>query len=103
MGYSNEAVLEALRRAQFRQVPWPRRPRVFVFLREQGLIETVRQPSPLVPGYHAPVDIAVLTARGKAEIGRLERSERQVSWSDERASLYSVSVPGTAAVADQQL
>lgn len=103
MGYSNEAVLEALRRAQFRQVPWPRRPRVFEFLREQGLIETVRQPSPLVPGYHAPVDIAVLTAQGKAEIGRLERSERLASWTDERASVYACGARANAAVAGQQL
>jgi len=97
MMYSNEAVLEALRRAQFRQVPWPKRPRVFEFLRQQGLIETMRQPSPLVPGYHAPVDIAVLTSRGKAEIGRLERRERAAEWTDEKALGYALAARAESA------
>ncbi|WP_370642937.1 MULTISPECIES: hypothetical protein [Mycetohabitans] len=89
MDYTNEAVLEGLRRAQYRQVPWPRRPRVFEFLREQGLIGTARQPSPLVPGYHAPVDIAVLSAQGKTELGRLERRARLPAWSVERELRYA--------------
>lgn len=86
--HSNEAVLEALRHAQYRQVPWPKRPKVFEFLRGAGLLETIRQRTPDGPGYHAPVDIAVLTPRGKAEIVRLERSERAPSWTDERVNLY---------------
>ncbi|RKP50236.1 hypothetical protein [Pararobbsia silviterrae] len=88
MKHSNEAVLEALRHAQYRQVPWPKRPKVFEFLRGAGLLETIRQRTPDGPGYHAPVDIAVLTARGKAEIVRLERSERAPTWSNERVNLY---------------
>jgi hypothetical protein len=88
--YSNEAVLEALRRAQFRQVPWLKRPRVFEFLHQQGLLETMRQASPLVPGHHAPVDIAVLTARGKAEMDRLERCERSSHWIGEKALGYAL-------------
>jgi hypothetical protein len=97
--YSNEAVLDALRRAQFRQVPWPKRPRVFEFLRQQGLLETMRQPSPLVPGHHEPVDIAVLTARGKEEIGRLEQCERSSHWIDVKAFVYVLAGRAEAAVA----
>src|ERR1700677_1450269 len=89
MTYSNEAVLEALRRAQLRQVPWVKRPLVFEFLRTQGLLETVRQRKAAAPGYHSPVDIAVLTDSGKAEIERLERDERALRWDDLRALGYS--------------
>ena len=66
--FSNEAVLEALRRVQYRQVPWARRPGVFEYLRGLGLMETVRQRT-VAPGagFHAPVDIAVLTDKGRAE------------------------------------
>jgi hypothetical protein len=88
MNYSNEAVLEALRRIQYRQVPWPRRPRVFEFLRSCGLLETARQRTASAPGYHAPVDIAVLTEMGKAEVERLERAERGMMWSDMRTVIY---------------
>ena len=75
--YSNEAVLEALRRAQYRQVPWARRPGVFQYLRALGLMDTVRQRTVApAPGFHAPVDIAVLTERGRAEFARLAHDER---------------------------
>jgi hypothetical protein len=96
--YSNGAVLEALRRAQFRQVPWSKRPRVFEFLRQQGLLETMRQPSRPVPGHHEPVDIAVLTVRGKEEIGRLEQRERLSHWIDEKALVYVLAARTEAAV-----
>jgi hypothetical protein len=96
--YSNGAVLEALRRVQFRQVPWPNRPRVFEFLRQQGLLETMRQPSRPVPGHHEPVDIAVLTARGKEEIGRLEQRERSSHWIDEKALVFVLAARAEAAV-----
>lgn len=89
MTYSNEAVLEALRRAQLRQVPWAKRPQVFEFLREMGLLDTVRQRTAAAPGYHSPVDIAVLTEIGKAEIDRLERSERSAQWLAMRAGDYA--------------
>jgi hypothetical protein len=92
MNYSNEAVLEALRRVQYRQVPWPRRPRAFEFLRTCGLLETARQRTASAPGYHAPVDIAVLTELGKAEVERLERSERTMGWTDLRAAVYAVNM-----------
>jgi len=88
--YSNEAVLAALRRALFRQVLWSKRPRVFEFLYQQGLLEAMRQASPTVSGYHAPVDIAVLTARGKAEIDRLERREQSSQWITEKALGYAL-------------
>ena len=93
MTYSNEAVLEALRHAQLRQVPWAKRPQVFEFLRETGLLELVRQRTAAAPGYHSPVDIAVLTETGKAEIDRLERSERSAHWQDAREGDYEKRVP----------
>jgi hypothetical protein len=98
--YSNEAVLEALRRVQYRQVPWARRPGVFEYLRGLGLMDTVRQRT-VAPGagFHAPVDIAVLTERGRAEFARLAREERSLGWSAQRAVDYSPKAI-RAAVAD---
>ena len=90
--YSNEAVLEALRRVQYRQVPWAKRPGVFEYLRGLGLMETVRQRT-VAPGagFHAPVDIAVLTDKGRAEFNRLAREERALSWTNARSGEYSPS------------
>ena len=98
--YSNEAVLEALRRVQYRQVPWARRPGVFEYLRGLGLMETARQRT-VSPGagFHAPVDIAVLTERGRAEFTRLAREERSLNWSASSKDDY-VPKPVGAAVAD---
>jgi|ERR1700733_12666782 hypothetical protein len=95
--YSNEAVLEALRRVQYRQVPWARRPGVFEYLRSLGLMDTVRQRT-VAPGagFHAPVDIAVLTERGRAEFARLAREERLLGWSAQRAGNYSPKTIGVA-------
>jgi len=88
--YSNEAVLEALRRVQYRQVPWARRPMVFEYLRGLGLMDTVRQRTVApAPGFHAPVDIAVLTDRGRAEFARLARDERSLQWSSTRVANYT--------------
>ena len=87
--YSNEAVLEALRRVQYRQVPWARRPEVFQYLRDLGLMDTVRQRTVApAPGFHAPVDIAVLTDRGRAEFARLARDERALNWTAQRMADY---------------
>ena len=87
--YSNEAVLEALRRVQYRQVPWARRPEVFQYLRDLGLMDTVRQRTVApAPGFHAPVDIAVLTERERAEFARLARDERALSWTEQRMADY---------------
>ncbi|CAD6558862.1 hypothetical protein ACFQ3P_32415 [Paraburkholderia sabiae] len=87
--YSNEAVLEALRRAQYRQVPWAKRPGVFQYLRSLGMMDTVRQRTVApAPGFHAPVDIAVLTERGRAEFARLSRDERALDWDARRMCHY---------------
>jgi hypothetical protein len=95
--YSNEAVLEALRRAQYRQVPWARRPGGFEYLRALGLMETVRQRTVApAPGFHAPVDIAVLTDRGRAEFGRLERYERSLDWTARKMHDYVAAEHRTA-------
>ncbi len=97
--YSNEAVLEALRRAQYRQVPWARRPGVFEYLRALGMMDTVRQRTVApAPGFHAPVDIAVLTDRGRAEFARLARDERSLDWDRHRASDYVAAEPRAAAL-----
>ncbi|SAL66683.1 hypothetical protein AWB71_03963 [Caballeronia peredens] len=88
--YSNEAVLEALRRAQYRQVPWAKRPNVFGLLRALGLLELARQRTVApAPGFHAPVDIAVVTERGKLEFTRLSRDERSSDWDLRRAEPYT--------------
>jgi hypothetical protein len=95
--YSNEVVLEALRRAQYRQVPWARRPGVFQYLRALGLMETVRQRTVApAPGFHAPVDIAVLTDRGRAEFARLERDERAMTWTTRKMNDYVAAEHRTA-------
>jgi hypothetical protein len=87
--YSNEAVLEALRRAQYRQVPWAKRPGVFQYLRSLGMMDTVRQRTVApAPGFHAPVDIAVLTDVGRSEFARLARDERSLDWDARRVCIY---------------
>jgi hypothetical protein len=94
--YSNETVLEALRRAQYRQVPWARRPGVFQYLRALGLMDTVRQRTVApAPGFHAPVDIAVLTEQGRAEFARLAHAETQLSWTVQRMNDYVVATAET--------
>jgi hypothetical protein len=87
--YSNEAVLEALRRAQYRQVPWAKRPKLFNQLLALGLLELARQRTVApAPGFHAPVDIAVVTERGKSEFSRLSRHERALDWDAHRSERY---------------
>jgi hypothetical protein len=95
--YSNEAVLEALRRVHHRQVPWARRPGVFGYLRGLGLMETTRQRT-VAPGagFHAPVDIAVLTERGRAEYERLAKEERSLDWALQRADAYAPRAAGAS-------
>jgi hypothetical protein len=52
-------------------------------------METVRQRTVApAPGFHAPVDIAVLTDRGRAEFARLERDERSLTWTTRRMNDY---------------
>ena len=98
--YSNEAVLEALRRAQYRQVPWARRPGVFQYLRALGLMDTVRQRTVApAPGFHAPVDIAVLTDRGRAEFARLSHDETRLTWTVQRMNDYVLASAETHAIA----
>ncbi len=102
--YSNEAVLDALRRVQYRQVPWARRPGVFEYLRTLGLLDTVRQKTVApAPGFHAPVDIAVLTDSGRAEFARLERDEKRSGWSDRRMSDYALSEAGAVSILESRL
>ena len=54
-------------------------------------MDTVRQRTVApAPGFHAPVAIAVLTERGRAEFARLEHDERLLSWSAQRMNDYVV-------------
>lgn len=102
--YSNEAVLDALRRVQYRQVPWARRPNVFEYLRNLGLMDTVRQKTVApAPGFHAPVDIAILTDTGRAEFSRLERDERSTAWVDRRIDDYVLSDASAVTILESRL
>lgn len=102
--YSNEAVLDALRLVQYRQVPWARRPGVFEYLRSLGLMDTIRQKTVApAPGFHAPVDIAVLTDSGRAEFARLERDEKLPAWVDRRADDYVLSEASAVAILESRL
>ncbi|WP_323120924.1 hypothetical protein [Burkholderia alba] len=102
--YSNEAVLDALRRVQYRQVPWARRPGVFEYLRTLGLMDTVRQKTVApAPGFHAPVDIAVLTDNGRAEFTRLERDEKSPGWIDRRMDDYVLSDASAVSILESRL
>jgi hypothetical protein len=102
--YSNEAVLDALRRVQYRQVPWARRPGVFEYLRTLGLMDTVRQKTVApAPGFHAPVDIAVLTDNGRAEFARLERDEKAPDWVDRRMGDYVLSDASAVSILESRL
>ncbi|AIO67162.1 MULTISPECIES: hypothetical protein [Burkholderia] len=102
--YSNEAVLDALRRVQYRQVPWARRPGVFEYLRALGLMDTVRQKTVApAPGFHAPVDIAVLTDNGRVEFARLERDERQPDWDARRTEDYALSEASAVSILESRL
>ncbi|WDD94394.1 hypothetical protein Bsp3421_004515 [Burkholderia sp. FERM BP-3421] len=102
--YSNEAVLDALRRVQYRQVPWARRPGVFEYLRTLGLMDTVRQKTVApAPGFHAPVDIAVLTDNGRAEFARLERDEKGSDWVDRRMNDYVLSDASAVSILESRL
>lgn len=52
-------------------------------------MDTVRQRTVApAPGFHAPVDIAVLTERGRAEFARLEHDERMLTWTAQRMNDY---------------
>ncbi len=63
-------------------------------------METVRQRTVApAPGFHAPVDIAVLTERGRAEFARLERDERSLQWDAHRLNDYTAITPEANPVA----
>ncbi|WP_042337042.1 hypothetical protein [Paraburkholderia ferrariae] len=83
MEFKNGAVLEALRLALYRQIPWHKRPAIFTLLRSQGLIQTIDQKPP--PGTkHLPtIQIATLTDKGQREIQRIEASKHVSGWLDD--------------------
>ncbi len=59
-------------------------------------MDTVRQRTVApAPGFHAPVDIAVLTERGRAEFARLAQDERLLSWTAQRMNDYVVATAET--------
>ncbi|SAL54650.1 hypothetical protein AWB69_05826 [Caballeronia udeis] len=88
MKYANGAVLEALHLAQYRQIPWHKRPAIFTSLHSLGLIDTVLQQPPVDPKYFTPTPIAVLTEKGKSEAERLEACKRTQDWEYEQLADY---------------
>jgi hypothetical protein len=77
---------------------------VFEYLRSLGLMDTVRQKTVApAPGFHAPVDIAVLTDSGRAEFARLEREEKAATWLDRRMDDYALSEAGAVSVLESRL
>lgn len=82
MEFNNGAVLEALRLALHRQIPWHKRPAIFTWLRSQGLIQTVDQKPPPSAKYLPAHQIAILTDKGQKEIQRIEASKHVSGWLD---------------------
>lgn len=82
MEFSNGAVLEALRLALYRQIPWHKRPAIFTSLRSQGLIHTVDLKPPPSTKYLPTLQIAILTDKGQKEIQRIEASKHVFGWLD---------------------
>jgi hypothetical protein len=67
-------------------------------------MDTVRQKTVApAPGFHAPVDIAVLTDNGRAECARLERDEKLLSWTDRRMDDYALSEASAVAILESRL
>jgi hypothetical protein len=82
MEFNNGAVLEALRLALYRQIPWHKRPAIFTSLRSQGLIGIIDQKPPLGTKFLPTLQIAVLTDKGQKEIQRIEASMHVSGWLD---------------------
>ncbi|MBB2926511.1 hypothetical protein [Paraburkholderia silvatlantica] len=83
MEFNNGAVLEALRLALYRQIPWHKRPAIFTSLRAQGLIQTVAQIPPPSTKSLPTLQIAVLTDKGQREMQRIEASKHVSGWLDD--------------------
>ncbi|HKR47238.1 hypothetical protein AB4Y40_08905 [Paraburkholderia sp. EG287B] len=83
MEFNNGAVLEALRLALHRQIPWHKRPAIFTLLRSHGLIQIVDQKPPPSTKYLPTLQIAVLTDKGQSEIRRIEASKHVSGWLDD--------------------
>ncbi|MFM0239693.1 hypothetical protein [Paraburkholderia phytofirmans] len=90
MKYDNGAVLEALHLAQYRQIPWHKRPPVFTSLQALGLVRTVVQQPPVDTRHYTPVQIVELTDKGKEEAARLEARQQSPDWERERHADYAV-------------
>ncbi|HEV3430214.1 MAG TPA: hypothetical protein VG320_20230 [Paraburkholderia sp.] len=83
MEFNNGAVLEALRLAQYRQIPWHKRPAIFTSMRTLGLIQIVSQKPPPSTKYLPPLQIATVTDKGEKEIQRIEASKHLSGWLDD--------------------
>jgi hypothetical protein len=83
MQFTNGAVLEALRLALHRQIPWHKRPAIFTLLRSQGLIQTIDQKPPPSTKYLPTLQIAILTDKGQREVQRIEASKHVSGWLDD--------------------
>ncbi|SMF98541.1 FIG00454649: hypothetical protein [Burkholderia singularis] len=77
---------------------------MFEYLRSLGLMDTVRQKTVApAPGFHAPVDIAVLTDNGRAEFARLERDEKRADWEDRKMADYALSEASAVSILESRL
>ncbi|MEM5310562.1 hypothetical protein [Paraburkholderia sp. JHI869] len=83
MEFNNGAVLEALRLALHRQIPWHKRPAIFTWLRSQGLIQTIEQKPTASTTYLPAHQIAILTDKGQKELQRIEASKNVSGWLDD--------------------
>jgi hypothetical protein len=88
MKYANGAVLDALHLAQYRQIPWHKRPPIFTSLQALGLVRAVTQQPPIDTRYYTPVQIAELTDKGREEAARLEARRQSLEWERERHAGY---------------
>ncbi|APA87432.2 hypothetical protein BJG93_18175 [Paraburkholderia sprentiae WSM5005] len=77
---SNEESLRLLRLVYHRQIPWTKKPKKLVTLRNLGLVEIQRLPPRVHARVPEPIDIAILTEPGQEEFARLEKMASLPDW-----------------------
>lgn len=92
MKYANGAILDALHLAQYRQIPWHKRPAIFTSLQALGLVRIVAQQPPVDTRHYIPVQIAELTDKGREEAARLEARTQSPEWERQRHADYAADV-----------
>ncbi|SDR55560.1 hypothetical protein SAMN05445850_6104 [Paraburkholderia tuberum] len=77
---SNEESLRLLMLVCHRQIPWGKKPKKLITLRNLGLVEVQRFPPRVNTRVPEPIDIAILTRRGQEEFARLEKMASLLDW-----------------------